>query len=913
MNDYTIDWSKIRKGYDFENLVKTWVFLKYLLSVKSIKECNHTDLFWTAWNQPNNTYFQHDAIFTLPDSSEEKQIERLKRKFDEDYSRFLKDRPNTTFQIYTNAEHIPPEWEGNKQINVVKREEIAKEINSQWKPIFKKYFTGALTVEDPNEYSILEEFSKSLVVDIESHSIKELKNIISWVEEIAIYRPKEIYEFCEELFSIEKESIKVKDGIFGEVTQSRKDFLENTPNLLTSVAAHEDHFENALELLIKISLELQPSSKIMGMHGLNYLDDLTGYYYNRDFILEKTQYSYSPTFNQKTIDVLTKLINQADEELAIRCLGLLQNLIKLKIDYTRWNDEDHSIAMHNIRLPLGDENLSGIRKQALDLILSTFNKIDRTNIQFHCLEELHGILRYITSYKDFKYEIDSIFEFLKSNKNITDLVLQNKLIELIDDFKRVDDDNIKESALSIRQELEQGFDFKLYNFIFGRISWDAKKEYIDKLVDETIERFDSKPSEFISYLNSLFDQQESSANGIRIYLKLLSAQQNEFASLVIGLIINDNAIIDKLNRELLYEIGHLLTSIRQDNKTKWRQLIKDLLDKKKFEYYIIALTGFHIGDYKEFDEDDIDIIESIIDKADEELKNYICYTTLFFNKYENFSHILRLFYKMSISASDELAYEIIDKLTSKYHSYGKTDKFVEEESADYLVKIIFEFINMNKFGGGPSPTYNFEIMLRILWKISPVKFYEFLKIRIENTTENDSSYQPFPYIIDTLFSEIDGLKQVEILQTIFTWKLSEELDHLVYNLIGEVCRHGISDEAFKYFEEIIDSKDKKKLWKIAGAIRDTILDDRFYDIACKIIINSDSDKEIMSQLYSSFYSKTGGSRRHGEPFPSHIRHKELIKIFKEKYSNKIVQKFLDDFEKEVNGLIKRYQERDAEY
>ncbi len=72
-------------------------------------------------------------------------------------------------------------------------------------------------------------------------------------------------------------------------------------------------------------------------------------------------------------------------------------------------------------------------------------------------------------------------------------------------------------------------------------------------------------------------------------------------------------------------------------------------------------------------------------------------------------------------------------------------------------------------------------------------------------------------------------------------------------------------------------------------------------------------KGVRGQLFSAFISKTGGSRSIGAPFPSHVRHKELIdKSRSLNKRSKKAQKFLDQWEEEIDAMIQRDQQEDLE-
>lgn len=925
MADYKIDWSELNNIYDFENLVRTLIFFENLLKVDLIKVCGRADLFTRIWGTKEEGNITNLPLFISPKLTEDEQKQILKNKFKENVSKILINFPDLKVYLYLNTNLALDEWRDDPRIEIINQSVITKKIEGIWKPVFRRYFKGGVLVEDPDNFSFLKELTENLVKDIEQRSITEIANIVSWVDEIAIYRPKEILEFCKTLMSLRKEPEEKEEPYWGKITKKDTDYLEKLPHLLTQVSTHYEFYGEALKSLINLSLSLAPVYGSVEQSTPKYLEQITGYYFGRDLLSEGV---YNPRFNIKALDIIESLLQKGQNELTRRCLALLPVFLEMKIDYWQWLDPGNITVYREYNLPIDNKDLISVRRRALDLLISEYDKTDDWLNKLHVISNLEEALRYMAISDFYEDEFRKIIDFVDGHKQESDIRLVNEMINLLGIFDRSQNKTIKLKAEVIIKNLKEKFEIRLYNYCFGREGWSDDADQISRLATEVYEHYGTENiRDFIKLLGGFLQEPHSQPTGLMPLVREIGISQHSFSSAIFDILASNVEMTETLSKTVLEYLGNILGGIRLSDLGHYNEITNKLLDKKSIHYYTLILSSYQLKNYSEFQKSDLKIIESIIE-FNKEMTLVACYALWFFDLYDPYLDVLELLEKMSKSADKKLTAQIISNITNRLHSESRVKAELEpfkdnlrpvfdnEDTINTLINIISELKDFERLDWDTITDYRIEILLKVLLLKKTDKFLEFVQSRLEAIADKGTSYQALPHIFNVLFEGISEDKQIEIYTSILSWDKKQEYSYEISHLMGAICSGNISDKpkVKQFLFEQIHTGDKRILKLIAMALDDFGLSRDFYEMAIEIILNSANDREIISQLDSSFISTMGGSRTHGQPFPSHIEHKKYISEFRDKYiSQPAIVHFLDNFEKRIDSEMKQEEERDMEW
>ncbi len=200
--------------------------------------------------------------------------------------------------------------------------------------------------------------------------------------------------------------------------------------------------------------------------------------------------------------------------------------------------------------------------------------------------------------------------------------------------------------------------------------------------------------------------------------------------------------------------------------------------------------------------------------------------------------------------------------------------------------------------------FHVELLLQVLWNYSTDALLEFFKLRLDRDKFSRDGYDPLPYGLHTLFQNVNNEKQNEFVTAILDWDIGQFDMYWLARLIGLACNQDIKPATLATFRAQIDSGEKERIILIADVLDQIPLGEGFYELAVSIIKKGYEDKDVMAHLHASFVGTTGGARAMGEPFPSHVQHKGLIQLYRERYSASVcVMEFLNQWEKEIDGLF----------
>ncbi len=916
MPDHKIDLTRIQGAYDFESLVTNLIFFHTLLSVDSIKNCTSKDIFWVEWQNDKHENFYYRFIFVSPQQQPDGLEASLKKKFDQKIAPDLSARPDHKFYLFLNTNLHPDPEKKFPNLEVSTADDISEIISKEnWWPIFHKFFEGGMHIKDAEECEFLKAFAESLAPAVEGLSIKETTNVISWVKYIAFYRPKETLAFCHALFDATPKDDEVeKHLVFGELTLNRMSYLEELTGILEPIAAHKEQFGDALELLLRISTELDEDVHPWKGYLSKSVENLTGYYYGRDFLVKSGRAIYDSSFNQETLDVVERMLQEeTDIDLLFRCLAVPPNLLKMKVVTSEWSGDKSVVTWREYRLPLNDKNLIEVRRRALHLMFKAFEESKNADFRHRCLFELQDVFRHISLTPDLESEFKQFLTFINSHSDEEDPYTQNWFLEILELLAGTGLKNIVESIGPLKDKLSNKFEAQLYHLLFGKKSWELSEIKLEPLVDSVIKFCGNDHRKFIQTLDSFYNAGNSYAPGMRIFLQTIGISQTDFARKVFDTFARDLYLHSSLSTQLIRSLGYLLCGIRLHGIEEWQNTVEVLRNDFNKNSAIFILTSLQLHEYEKFETGDLETIESLIESADDEIRILASETLWYFYNFGDYSKVLKIYEKLAAHISQDLASSILKGLAHGIQEATYPAKWADVEGRKSLKDILFVLIDFPKIDWDTSSNYYLELLLRQLWKHSTDDLLEFFQLRLEPERTKRESYDPLPYELGTLFQRVSDEKQNEFVSRVLEWDVKHYGIYWIARLIGLACNKNVQPATLETLHKILVRPQKSQLLLIAKLLDQIPLGDTFYELSMRIVKKGYGRKEIRSQLYSSFISTTGGSRKLGQPFPSHVQHMTLIEKYRTlNKKSKKVQTFLDSWSAEIEVMMQRDEEEDLE-
>lgn len=912
MAEHKMDWTKIQSAHNFEDMVTTLIFLKDLLSVNQIRQFARDDLFWTTGRSETERDYVYRVIFDSPRLQGDQRKTSLQSKFDEKVATAWRHgKPDTHVFLYINFDDPPPGWaENNENLEIITATDIAKTIEEkQWRPIFHKYSEGGMHIKDAQECEFLKAFMESLVPVADELSVKEAVNVISWVASVAFYRPKEALAFCQALYRSEKSTQDDKHPVFGTTTLGRNHYLKEMPDLLKPIAANLEHFEESLELLLRVSNDLDRAPDPIRGFLSQPVENITGYYFGRDFLIKDGLAYYIPDFNQKTINVINRMLDkEEDQELLSRCLAVLPNLLKLKVDTSEWSEDKSSITWREYKLPLTSESLQKIRAQVLNSLFEAFETLKDKETRRRCLAELRDTYRYLSH-----PELVEFLNFLEKHINNEDPFVLNWILESLESISRVGDEEFRSKTKNLTDQLNERFELQLYSLLFGKMGWDISTDKLQEVIKKILLKWKEAPKAFIEKIDEFHKSANSFPTGLKTLLQTLGDEQEEFASPIISVLSDEPDFRSGLSPDFIRSLGNILCGIRRKDVERWRSCVDALIAEPDDNTVTIVLTGLHLHDYEKFTAADLKLVESLISGASEGVRLLGSETLWYFHKFDDFTAVLNVFESLSENMTTQLAASVLKGISHGSYQEGFADKWVAEDRRVILKKIILSLSDFPRLDWDSMVGYELEILLGVLWKYSTEDILEFFQLRLDPERVGRENYDPLPYDLNTLFQGVSDEKQNEFVSNVLGWDTERYSIYWMARLIGLVCSKNVLPSTILTFQSYISTPNENRFLMITSILDQIPLGNTFYDLAMRIVKRGYGRKGVKGQLHSAFISKTGGSRSIGEPYPSHVRHKKLIAEFRHlNKRSKKVQKFLDQWEEEIDDMLRRDEERDLE-
>ncbi len=917
MNKDSIDLTQLNSAHDFESLVTTFVFLSCLQEINLIRKVSRDDLFWQGWKTDENADLAFRAIFVSSEQNKEQREWTLRSKFKDKVESLLQKNPDYRIDLFINLDNPPSEWSQiYKNVKVIKASDISDTIEkNNWQFLFRKYTTEIISVEDAKKCEFLEPFTKSLLSVVDDLTIKETLNVISWIKDIAFYTPGNVNEFCKALIKTDKSPQEEKHLLFGETTLSKGDYLSEIGNLLEIIASHEEYFEEALENLILISSILKDDIHPLRGYRSQNIEKVTGYYYGRDFLVRGNRAIYIDTFNKMTLDVIERLLNEEHPlELKVRCLAIIPSLLRMKVETSAWSRRDSKVTWTEYRLPLNDDRLKGIRKRAYSLLFSTFHASEDRELIHRCIEELSNILQNLSFADDLQDEFADVISFFKDCNEVKDPTILSKILEMLKVLERSPNEVIKKDSIALREILESNFELQLYHILFGNEWIDPASTIISKIIDESIVRWGSEQRDFFNQINSYFAISNEYPTGLRNYFLTIGSTYSVFTITAIRTIFEDQGFRRSLCSSLINSIGYLLCGVRLSDEKQWDLIVEESRERIDDSIRVILLTGLQIHNYNNFTSDDIVLINELIADANEDIRLLAAETLWYFDQFDDYLDVLYIYESLTENMTEQLISPILKGLSSGAHRKECAEKWTSDERKDILYKIILTIVDYDKLSWDSMVGYDLEQMLRILWDRNTDDIIEVFKCRLRPERVKRRDYAPLPYRLNYLFQEVSAEKQNEFVSKILNWDIERYGIYWLARLIGLACEKEITQLTLLTFKVYIKAASEKQLILVTSILSEIKLSETFYDLAMQIAKKGYGRRKVRSQLFSSFVSKTGGTRSPGHPFPSHLHHRDLIKYYRVRERNsKKAQAFLNEWENEIEAMIKRDEQEDLEF
>ena len=302
--------------------------------------------------------------------------------------------------------------------------------------------------------------------------------------------------------------------------------------------------------------------------------------------------------------------------------------------------------------------------------------------------------------------------------------------------------------------------------------------------------------------------------------------------------------------------------------------------------------------FKEFSQEDMDILKELSEVDDETLKLKIA--DVLTNLHEvNKSDYLEILTNVSKNLNTLLAGEISDAIIRPKF------KFTDEEY-EAIKQIAGSFLDIDDLDEQNTAFYRIERLFGLIAKYDPKWLIEFFEKRIQQYDEKkkeSKSYDAVPYSLYHAFKDLKkDEKYKDILRRVRDWTLKDgwysiEAPKILKNLCateGYQNRANLNEDLAEVLMEWVNSKEKEKMQNVAYILGEFREDDLYYRIVKELIIKSDGDPEILGDLSTAIYSSSGvKTRSHGQASPKLVQRIDFLTKLRDTTDSIKVKRFAE--------------------
>lgn len=732
--------------------------------------------------------------------------------------------------------------------------------------------------------SLLDEVWKNLKSQFKNAKIFERAAILTALEKVAYYQPKEILEFVQ--LALDEPTDKTeKEHI--ELAFRKPDYryvVEKIPSLLRYIAYHEEYLIEAVDLLKVLAEEDKRATNPHPSHPLRVLQDLARIEPGKPLVFSEiiadhalkwlesdSKGSFSP------FDVLDVFLETEGHQSETK--GFTVSFIPFKV---------RAEAVAGIRKKVIDAAFKTIQTRSLKDALRALKTVD-TSLSFPS-----GIFGQSISQKDLDAWEPGILETLQRLK---ELVADQKLDPLIATETRSgvswhqnhSKTKTKQAAEEVIQAIPTTLDYEVtralvdgWGWTFERADRDYRSEesklakWRKQVASDLISKFGNDFKGLVSFLEA----------------RLKSINEADYERHVESGFFLDTLF--KLSRPLTTYMGESLLSNPESPLAPWFGTVVDAVARANYPDAIkLAQRGVDSGNLKLIRcvagslgrgfynlpvlDTEIPLIRQLIKNQDHWVRRSIIWVFKRF-KPETRAAALDMLLEMDISDSTEIADEVIGQFEEKHGI------FQIKELSEQQLQLLLEKLTVT-----PSiEDYHIGLFLKELSVQQPQTTLKFLKARVEykETHPKVEDYRPLPYSWRRdeapRFSETPHYEQM--LREVRDWAAEPTGDWVRFHFGSELFKlisAGFDAVTLKVLKEWLLSSDKNQV-KVASS---------FLSEAGKNFVWSNEEfvsdlLEEANRLGSAYYERISGSLylsvvqggrngAAGEPFPEDIRQRDI--------------------------------------
>lgn len=771
--------------------------------------------------------------------------------------------------------------------------------------------------------TLLDDFSEELISLAPKANNVQRINILDILEEFSYYRPLDSLEAIDQMMKNPQPDMTVKEKFWGDIPVTGDMVTQKIPRILTDVRYRMEALPKALEILKDLALK-DKMKKLMGTSAFDVLNEICKLEYGRDVWIreEEKRFYYNDEWHKKMLDAFARWLKEENEEMHVLTLELMKNLLKLECSYVRTVLEDRAkFAWSNVKI-VRTKSHSDIRNQLFDLIIETARESKYSDVKARAYRLLGEAVFGIASRKDAdegncKAEADEetkkLFDSLaEGSKKETHFMVLNIIETGLKTFSRIK--GYKEKANALMEKMRENEEYILFKYLVGQHDdWSKtyKADFWEKLTKRYVDKYEEDQT--YEFLSTILEQAEKGwfFGPVTTFMLNIGKLKPEYGKKLLERVLKEK-------NKLLDYAGYLLSGIRLQEKETVMKYLRTFKKAEDIKVQRVVVDSYQmLRDYKEFNQEDIDILKELSLIQDDILRAKIA-GVLPNLSYVNKKDYLEILKNASKSPSLLTAGNVADALV--HH-----DIKMLEEDVKNVEEIVSNFIEVASFDRNTMASYHIELVFQKIAEYDPVWVIEFFEKRVDQTEKKkkeDEQYDAIPFSFFEAFKHLSKHeKYKDVLRRVRDWTLKKgwfyfEAQRFFHNLCtpdGRTTHTRLNEAAEEVLMEWVNSKDSEKMARVASLLGEFEEDERFYSITRELIIKSEGDPKILNGLSGAIFSSGGATTRTpGETSPKLLQRMEYLKKLKETSDDIKVKRFAEKEIKNTQAQMQDERERDEE-
>ena len=732
--------------------------------------------------------------------------------------------------------------------------------------------------------------------------------ILLQMEGICYFRPDDAIE----IFNIildkpHSEATEVVDKFWGKFSVTHQALVEKISKEAQKTIYTLSGFRGTLKVIRRLFL-MENMDSLYAIRPESLLKDMVRFRTGKSFV-----------FQEETLEAFEMWKNEDISKLSIALLNALDSLLIMDFQETVSEGFSLKISWHSLKYTSA---LIHIRERSINLIAYCLKISQHTKVKLKAIDCINKALRPFDGPRRnpdlmeeeeqmfLQKEQERLFQILTNQlSEETDFTVLNAIDECLHVYAENSHGYLKQRATQLLEKFEKQDNY--YHYLFYRQftgkfqQWttpEEKQNFVEKYIEEY-------PAIRLAKLMSTFlDSSENVTNSFAVaqHLWTIGKLNPIYGSELLDYILSWQTDVQD------YAAG-ILGGIRYSDNDKALEITHRLLHQDNISVKRIVAKSFLWGtEGQSFDKDDLQILVQLTEMPDENLIADIVKTLPNFYNVDR-EGVREILLRLSTNESSLIKVETIKVLI----------KFSSEKDLDTCKQVMHNCVSLEYLDA-----YS-EFVLHAIFLSDPIWVIAFFEKRIayqEKEFKSDiTNYEAIPIRRHYLFKDIDWNDKnvMDALRRVRDWGLGPPsyLKWLAPGLLASMVERNssqiegtkINNAVKTILEEWIDSEDSDKMWWAACLLRNFDEDKVFYTLVESLLIKSNGDVKILTEIEASIGTVGAYSGAFGEPLPHHVKRLEYLKALQEKTESSIVKQFADHLTDRTKQEIEREQQRDEEF